>query len=341
MGERPLLEVRDVCASYEGVEALHRVSFGVHRGTVTAILGANGAGKSTLLAVIAGILTPTEGEVRFDGELVTGGSAASLARRGLCLVPEGRGVFPNLTVRENLWVMTHSGVDRRELESQSFERFSVLATRRNQAAGTLSGGEQQMLAMARALATRPKLLLLDELSMGLAPIVVQELYQHVSRLAEEGVTVVVVEQFRANCAVGRHIGDCDGRRPGRAFGSTGGSRIRASFSIFGIEGHHRRATNSRASPSGGAGFQRSAGIGAEEWEATTRRVGGADFGASWIDPDGNRSCHPTGLSDSISGIREARSGPGPDPATPGNPTSSGINSHAQVRSRRSRYWSWR
>ena len=195
MGDQPLLEVRDVCASYEGVEALHRISFGVQRGTVTAILGANGAGKSTLLAVIAGILAPTEGEVRFDGELVTGGRAASFARKGLCLIPEGRGVFPNLTVRENLWVMTHSGVDRRELERQSFERFTVLANRRNQAAGTLSGGEQQMLAMARALATRPKLLLLDELSMGLAPIVVQELYQHVSQLAEDGVTVVVVEQF--------------------------------------------------------------------------------------------------------------------------------------------------
>src|ERR1700722_3017782 len=109
VGDQPLLEVRDVCASYEGVEALHRISFGVQRGTVTAILGANGAGKSTLLAVIAGILAPTEGEVRFDGELVTGGRAASFAREGLCLIPEGRGVFPNLTVRENLWVMTHSG----------------------------------------------------------------------------------------------------------------------------------------------------------------------------------------------------------------------------------------
>jgi branched-chain amino acid transport system ATP-binding protein len=195
VSDQPLLEVRDVCASYEGVEALHRVSLSVARGTVTAILGANGVGKSTLLAVIAGILTATEGEVRFDGEVVTGRGAASLARKGLCLVPEGRGIFPNLTVRENLWVMTHTGVDRRELEGQSFERFAILFSRRNQAAGNLSGGEQQMLAMARALATRPKLLLLDELSMGLGPMVVQELYQHVSRLAEDGVTVIVVEQF--------------------------------------------------------------------------------------------------------------------------------------------------
>ena len=195
MAEQPLLDVRDVCASYEGIEALHHVSLTVHRGTVTTILGANGAGKSTLLAVIAGIVAPTAGEVRFDGELVAGGSTAALARKGLCLIPEGRGVFPNLTVRENLWVMTHSGVNRRELERRSFERFKALAQRKNQPAGTLSGGEQQMLAMARAVASRPRLLLLDELSMGLAPIVVRELYQHVSRLADDGVTVVVVEQF--------------------------------------------------------------------------------------------------------------------------------------------------
>jgi branched-chain amino acid transport system ATP-binding protein len=195
MVDLPLLEVRTVHAAYEGVEALHGVSLAVDRGTVTAVLGANGAGKSTLLAVIAGLLAPTAGEVCFDGERSTGRSAAWLARKGLCMVPEGRGVFPNLTVRENLWVMTHSGTSRKEVEARAFERFPRLSQRRDQHAGTLSGGEQQMLAMARAVATRPRVLLLDELSMGLAPIVVDELYTHVAQLAEDGVTVVVVEQF--------------------------------------------------------------------------------------------------------------------------------------------------
>lgn len=195
MADEALLEVRGVDAAYEGIEALHQVDLTVHVGTVTAVLGANGAGKSTLLAVIAGLLAPTAGEVVFDGERVTGGTAASLARKGLCLVPEGRGVFPNLTVRENLLVMTHSGVSHRQVEARCFEQFPVLAPKQDQPAGMLSGGEQQMLAMARAVATRPRLLLLDELSMGLAPLVVQELYEHVSTLAESGVTVVVVEQF--------------------------------------------------------------------------------------------------------------------------------------------------
>jgi branched-chain amino acid transport system ATP-binding protein len=195
MVDQPLLEVRNVHAAYEGVEALHGVDLAVAPGTVTAVLGANGAGKSTLLAVIAGLLAPTAGDVRYDGERATGTSAALLARRGLCLVPEGRGVFPNLTVRENLWVMTHSGANRKEVEARAYERFPRLSQRKDQHAGTLSGGEQQMLAMARAVATRPRLLLLDELSMGLAPIVVDELYAHVAQLAREGVTVVVVEQF--------------------------------------------------------------------------------------------------------------------------------------------------
>ena len=195
MVDQALLEVCDVHAAYEGVEALHGVSLSVDRGTVTAVLGANGAGKSTLLAVIAGLLAPSAGEVRFAGARVTGTNPASLARNGLCMVPEGRGVFPNLTVRENLWVMTHSGANRKEVEARAYERFPRLSQRRDQPAGTLSGGEQQMLAMARAVATRPRLLLLDELSMGLAPIVVDELYTHVAQLAGDGVTVVVVEQF--------------------------------------------------------------------------------------------------------------------------------------------------
>jgi branched-chain amino acid transport system ATP-binding protein len=191
----PLLEFRGVRAAYEEVEVIHGVDVTFDEGGVTAVLGANGAGKSTLLALAAGIMGPSEGEVRFAGAKVRMGSTAALARRGLCLIPEGRGVFPNLTVRENLWVMTHSGAGRRQVERAAFERFPRLADRSDQPAGTLSGGEQQMLALARAVSTNPRLLMLDELSMGLAPIVVDELYKHVVQLAAEGITVVVVEQF--------------------------------------------------------------------------------------------------------------------------------------------------
>ena len=195
MPDHPLLEFRGVRAAYEEVEVLHGIDATFDVGGITAVLGANGAGKSTLLALAAGIMAPTHGEVRFDGERIRAGSPSTLARKGLCLIPEGRGVFPNLTVGENLWVMTHSGATRRHVEQCAFDRFPRLAERRYQHAGTLSGGEQQMLSLARALATSPRMLLLDELSMGLAPIVVDELYKHVAQLAAEGVTVVVVEQF--------------------------------------------------------------------------------------------------------------------------------------------------
>jgi branched-chain amino acid transport system ATP-binding protein len=191
----PLLEFRGVRAAYEEVEVIHGIDAAFQEGAVTAVLGANGAGKSTLLALAAGIMGPTKGEVRFAGERVRVGSTSQLARQGLCIIPEGRGVFPNLTVRENLWVMTHSGRGRRHVERSAFERFPLLEERRDQAAGTMSGGEQQMLALARAVATSPRLLMLDELSMGLAPLIVEELYKHVVNLAVEGVTIVVVEQF--------------------------------------------------------------------------------------------------------------------------------------------------
>jgi branched-chain amino acid transport system ATP-binding protein len=191
----PLLEFRGVRACYEEVEVIHGIDATFEEGAVTAVLGANGAGKSTLLALAAGIMGPSEGEVRFAGEKVRVGSTSSLARQGLCLIPEGRGVFANLSVRENLWVMTHSGSGRRHVERCAFERFPRLSDRADQPAGTLSGGEQQMLALARAIATSPRLLMLDELSMGLAPIVVDELYTHVAQLAADGITVVVVEQF--------------------------------------------------------------------------------------------------------------------------------------------------
>lgn len=191
----PLLEVVDVRAGYGPIEVLHGVNLSVAEGKVVALLGPNGAGKSTLLKVCAGLLEPTGGEIRLAGHSVNGVSADRRARLGLCTIPEGKGIFPNLTVRENLLVATHAGVSLDEVEGAAYERFPRLGERRHQLAGTLSGGEQQMLAMARALGTRPALLLLDELSMGLAPIVVQELYELVAHLADRGISILVVEQF--------------------------------------------------------------------------------------------------------------------------------------------------
>jgi branched-chain amino acid transport system ATP-binding protein len=191
----PLLELRDVHAAYESVPALYGVDLVVETGQVFAVLGPNGAGKSTTLRVAAGLHRPTRGTVHIAGRNVTGAAADELARRGVCTVPEGRGIFPNLTVRENLRMATHTGLGLTHIEDVTYERFPRLKDRRAQAAGTLSGGEQQMLSMARALATRPALLLLDELSMGLAPIIVEELYEIVAKVAKEGVSILVVEQF--------------------------------------------------------------------------------------------------------------------------------------------------
>ena len=189
------LELVGVHAAYVGIEVLHGVDLAVGAGQVVALLGANGAGKSTVVKVCAGLLAPTSGSVRVAGYDVTGASANDLARIGVCTVPEGRGVFPNLTVRENLWMATHATGTRSELEAAAYERFPRLGERRTQLAGTMSGGEQQMLAMARALVTDPAVLVLDELSMGLAPIVVQELYQVVGQVARSGTSILVVEQF--------------------------------------------------------------------------------------------------------------------------------------------------
>ena len=191
----PLLEASGVRACYESVEVLHGVDLRIEAGSLTAVLGPNGAGKSTLLSVLAGLHASSAGTVLYDGKPIKAGKADALVRDGLCLIPEGKGIFPNLTVQENLWMMSHGGTSRRQIEEKAFERFPQLSSRRSQTAGTLSGGEQQMLAMARAVTTSPRLLLLDELSMGLAPIIVEELFGVVSALAADGVTVVVVEQF--------------------------------------------------------------------------------------------------------------------------------------------------
>lgn len=192
----PVLELIGVRAAYGRIEVLHGVDLVVPVGKVVALLGPNGAGKSTTLKVASGRLVPTAGCVHVAGNHVNGAPAAALARAGVCTVPEGRGIFPNLTVAENLWVATHAGnLSARTVQERAYAAFPRLAERRNQVAGTLSGGEQQMLALARALATDPALLLLDEISMGLAPLIVAELYESVARLAALGIAICIVEQF--------------------------------------------------------------------------------------------------------------------------------------------------
>jgi branched-chain amino acid transport system ATP-binding protein len=192
-----LLELRDVRAAHERITVLHGVSLSVAPGEVVALLGPNGAGKTTTLRVAAGVHPVAGGRLLMGGRDVTGANSRDLARAGVCLIPEGRGVFPNLSVRDNLLMMTFTGRTREEIEEIAFTRFPVLARRPAQAAGNLSGGEQQMLALARGLATDPAVLLLDELSMGLAPLVVGRLYEQVAEIARRGVAVLVVEQFAA------------------------------------------------------------------------------------------------------------------------------------------------
>jgi len=192
----PVLEFRQMRAAYGRIEVLHGVDLSIPAGSVFVLLGPNGAGKSTILKVAGGRMRHSAGTVLIDGVPLEKAAADTLARKGICTVPEGRGVFPNLTVRENLLMWTYrGGVKPEEAESRAFERFPKLATRRKQLAGTLSGGEQQMLAVARALVARPRLLLLDEISMGLAPLVVVELFEVVRQLAGEGITIVLAEQF--------------------------------------------------------------------------------------------------------------------------------------------------
>jgi len=192
-----LLELRGVRAGYDGITALHGVDLAVAAGQVVALLGPNGAGKTTTLRVAAGVHPVESGRLLLGGRDLTGADPRDLARAGVCLIPEGRGIFPNLSVRDNLQMMTFTGRPRAQVEELAFQRFPVLARYASRPAGTLSGGEQQMLALARGLATDPAVLLLDELSMGLAPLVVGRLYEQVAEIARQGVAVLVVEQFAA------------------------------------------------------------------------------------------------------------------------------------------------
>jgi len=192
----PVLELIDVRAGYGRIDVLHGVNMRIPKGTVMALLGPNGAGKSTTVQVAGGRLVPKSGCLHVAGNHVNGASAGELAKAGVCTIPEGRGIFPNLTVDENLWVTTHvARGSREEVRERTFKYFPRLSDRRKQVAGTLSGGEQQMLAMARSLVTEPSLLILDEVSMGLAPLIVRELYEQVALLKEQGIAILLVEQF--------------------------------------------------------------------------------------------------------------------------------------------------
>jgi len=189
------LELVDVRAAYGPIEVVHGVSLRVEQGEVVAVLGPNGAGKSTLVRIISGLMAPTAGHVLMAGHDVTGASGDALARAGVCVIQEGRGIFRSLTVEEHLRLALPTRRPAPELLERVYRQFPRLAERLHQTAGTLSGGEQQMLSLSRALIWQPSLLVIDELSMGLAPILVEQLYETVSALAADGVTIVVIEQF--------------------------------------------------------------------------------------------------------------------------------------------------
>jgi len=192
-----LLEMRDVFVHYGKATALNGINLNVEDGEVVALIGSNGAGKTTTLRAISGLKVPSRGEIRFRGTTINGASPHQIVRMGVAHVPEGRRVFPAMTVEENLELGAYLRRDRHTVR-QDFERmyesFPVLRQRRRQKAGSLSGGEQQMLAMARALMTSPKILLLDEPSLGLAPLMVREVGMIISRLNRQGVTIILIEQ---------------------------------------------------------------------------------------------------------------------------------------------------
>ncbi|MCQ2458518.1 MAG: ABC transporter ATP-binding protein [Clostridia bacterium] len=191
-----LLEIRDIHVFYGAIHAIKGISFNVNEGEIVTLIGANGAGKSTTLNTVVGLLKPRSGEILFNGKNINGVSANKMVSLGMALCPEGRRIFQQMTVRENLEM---GGFTRNKTEivpsvEEMFTRFPRLRERENQIAGTLSGGEQQMLAMARALMSKPRLLMLDEPSMGLAPILVEQIFDIIRELHEAGTTILLVEQ---------------------------------------------------------------------------------------------------------------------------------------------------
>jgi branched-chain amino acid transport system ATP-binding protein len=192
-----MLEVANLVTAYGKIEALKGVTLQAERGRITCLLGPNGAGKTTLMMSIAGILQPQRGSIRLDGTDLTGLTPARIVAQGVALVPENRLVFPQMSVRENLLAGAYQRNDKAEITAdieRMYERFPRLRERREQFAGTLSGGEQQMLAVARALMSRPSVLLMDEPSLGLAPMVVAEIFRIVAELNRDGTTIFLVEQ---------------------------------------------------------------------------------------------------------------------------------------------------
>ena len=200
----PILELKNVHSGYGSIKALKGISLKVYPGEIVAIIGANGAGKSTTLMTICGIVRAEEGEILYQGQVINKVQPEKLPVLGLCQVPEGRRIFPRLSVMENLRLGAFYRNDTDQIMKDiqhSYEMFPILGERKNQEGGTLSGGEQQMLAIARALMTKPKLLLLDEPSLGLAPIIVQQIFDIIARInKEEGTTILLVEQ-NANLAL--------------------------------------------------------------------------------------------------------------------------------------------
>lgn len=192
-----LLEIKNLSVFYEAIQALKGISLNVPKGSIVCLIGANGAGKSTVLRAISGLQRPASGEIFFDGRNINGLAPHELVRMGIVQCPEGRGVFPNLTVAENLDLGAYLRHDRAEIE-KDLERvyglFPRLKERFKQMAGTLSGGEQQMLAIGRALMARPRLLLLDEPSLGLAPQVIELIFETIGKINREGTTILLVEQ---------------------------------------------------------------------------------------------------------------------------------------------------
>lgn len=194
MPETPLLEVKAIDAFYGDFQALSEVSLTIAPREVVAVIGANGAGKSTLLKSIAGLMHPHRGEIFFQGRPAAGAPAFDVLRRGIALVPEGRKLFPSLTVEENLLIGGQSGRQGPWTLARVYELFPVLAERRNLPAPALSGGQQQMAAIGRALMANPSLLLCDEISLGLAPIVVRDIYARLPQIMAEGLSLIIVEQ---------------------------------------------------------------------------------------------------------------------------------------------------
>ncbi len=198
-----LLSVRDLKVSYSGIKALKGISFEVEKGQIVTLIGANGAGKSTTLRTIAGLVPPQGGSITFDGQDITRKDTQKIVERGIVMVPEGRRVFPNLTVLENLRIGAYLRKDAEGIARSAayvYEMFPRLKERSWQMAGTLSGGEQQMLAVGRALMSRPRLMMMDEPSLGLAPLVVRDIFQIIRRVVSEGITVLLIEQ-NANAAL--------------------------------------------------------------------------------------------------------------------------------------------